>query len=282
MADEPQRRTFLALGELARKAGEGQAFLTRFQQEQVLIGSVLRQRQQAAQAEQATFDRETRLQQLAAEQQSRQFSQALALQKQQVDAQHQSEDLAIEERERKVAQDFRIRTLERLEGQVQQRQEQFKVREERLDKGKAVDDLGTQFDKLVGRARKIQQLLDADIASETPFTPDIRLQLEQEKENIAALATSLQIQQQDFEQDLIKEAQRIQLQGPVNKKDAGPALTAALKSAGQSSVLELPRARDGSIDASKIQRGKIYFFPGRGAAMAIGGGRFEPISELEL
>ena len=76
-----------ALGALARTAGEGKKFLTRFQMEQQALGTALRAQQQQQQAQSAEADRGIQLQKLAAEQESRRFTQALQAQAQQEKAQ---------------------------------------------------------------------------------------------------------------------------------------------------------------------------------------------------
>lgn len=279
--------TFQNLGNLARIAGEGQAFNTRVAQESQLRNQLLRERQQSNQAVAAQEDRQVRLNQLAAQNEAQRFQQALAAEKQARDASRQQQEVSLEERQRDLANAMKLREMERLEAQLglqqqgeQRRQEETVQRQEQ--RGQLPPPNSKEFNQLttgiVSRVGELSKLLDpmsgADLSDEQRLT--LTSQLEQDREALKALQESAR----EAARNISAQAQVTQQQGPVTLKQAGPALALSLQAARQTRVLEVPLDTETGVPAvDKLKEGKIYQIPGKGPAVWVGGA-FDLIDEL--
>lgn len=279
-------RTFQSLGQLARKSGEGQAFLTRFEQGQELIGNVLRQRQQAQQSEKAQGEREDRLTRLAAEQEGRRFTQALQAQKEQRQAEAQEVEQSINEREQAAGLRLRELQVEKLERQAETQDQQIglrerdqQIQERRLELAEIAANKPKDANK--ARGQLISQLKDIEEAKLTVTDPQQLVQLEQSTQQITQQIQDVDEAFREAALNVTRTAQVRQSQAPVNKKEAGPKLTAALNASGQNEPDDLPLSTDtGKIDKEKLKVGRVYFIPGQGPAVFTGRG-FNTIDELD-
>jgi len=273
-----------SLAALATKAGEGKAFLNRFDQGQQLIGNVLRQRQQQDQAVNAKFEREARLQQLNAQQEGQRFSQALALQKEQRQAQQEEQQSAVDERERNLATKLKVRQLDRLEADLGIRERGQELAESKFGAqstgAQGAAGIQNQLKRLAETREAISISLDASQPGFQEPSPEQRIQMEQNlagiKQEESRLGASLI---ENFKSNAAL-AQATQTDHAVTAKEAGPALKLSLKASGQSRVLETPiNPETGIPDFKKFRVGKIYQTPD-GPAVYMGEGQVEMIDEL--
>lgn len=270
-----------SLGALARTAGEGQRFLTRFQMEQQALGTALRAAQQQQQAEGARADRGIQLQKLAAEQESRRFTQALEAQRAEQQAAQQIEQQSIADRERAIATKFRERELDRLESQLNVSERRVAVEEDRAQLARIAQeqpkDIGKELGFVLDQLKEIQQIKERGVTS---MSDQQILELNRLEGDLVNRAGSIRQAMTDAAKANAENAETLQKFQPVNKTKAGPKLAAALNEAGQSEPDDLPLNEQGGLDLENLKTGRIYFIPGEGPQVWTGR-QFIEISELE-
>jgi hypothetical protein len=278
-----QADTLTSLSRLAQKAGEGQAFNTRFQQGRQLQQDVERRRQVDAQAQQATQDRQVRLQQLAFEQESTRIQQANAQARKEADAQRAEREQSTADRQRDLANQFKERDLARMEGELGVRQQAEGRKQEAAT--------GTQLPPAPGskEANKIQRQLVDELSDLSKVLdplngPDLddetRLSITNRRDQINQSLVDLQQTTKAAALNASRTAQARQTTRAVTQKEAGPILEQTLEAAGQSRVLELPISSDtGRTDTAQLKPGKIYQ-TSRGPALRVGNNAWELIDEI--
>jgi hypothetical protein len=278
-----QGQTLTNLARLAQRAGEGEAFNTKFAQEQQLVQQAQRRQQMDAQARQADEDRQIRLQQLALQNESQRIQQAQAAAREQANAQRQEAEANTQDRQRDIANQFKNRELDRMEAELGLKQQ----REGRLTEQAGAQALppavgSPEFNKqqrfLVDELADIAKILDPiegpDLDDET------RISMENRRDQINQSLVDLQETAKTAALNASRTAQARQTTRAVTQKEAGPILEQTLEAAGQSRVLEVPtNTETGKPDLAKLQVGKIYQTT-RGPAVRLPGGKWELIDEI--
>jgi hypothetical protein len=270
------------LARLAQRTGEGQAFDTKFAQEQQLVQTALRRRQMEGQAQAAAQDRQVRLQQLAFENESKRIQQAQNAAREQANAQRQQQEQNTADRQRDLANAFKERELARMEGELGVRQQaETRLQQRETGQGQPPAVGSKEFNKqqrlLVDELADISKILSLD-------GPDLddesRISFENRRDQLNQGLVDLQEASKTAAVNASRTAQARQTTRAVTQKEAGPVLEQTLEAAGQSRVLEVPTSTEtGKPDLTKLKVGKIYQTP-RGPAVRLPGGKWEVIDEV--